>query len=119
MDSGRLHIVRDGITRSDLAAIAETQFGDMVKGVVDLERGIMAIGAELHSDEEAALLDDGSRLTDLWGINLYPESTGDDFIEFDSMINVRPSQGNRSRDVEDEAIRDRIRQVVHALVTDG
>ena len=37
---------------------------------------------------------------------------GEDFIEFDSLINIRPRQGNRSRDVEDEAIREQIRQVV-------
>jgi hypothetical protein len=114
-----MRIVRDEIRRSDLAAIAETQFGDMVKGVVDVERRIMAVGAELHSDEEAALLDDGSRQANLWGINLYPAGTDDDWIEFDSMINVRPSQGNRSRDVEDESLRVTIRRIVHVLVIDG
>jgi hypothetical protein len=88
----------------------------MVKAVVDVGRRVMAIGGELHSDEEAALLDDGSRQMDLWGINLYPAETGGSWIEYDSMINVRPAQGNRSRDVEDEALRRRIRDVVHALV---
>lgn len=105
--------------RADLAAIAATQFGDLVKAVVDVERGIMAIGGELHSDEEAELLDDGSRQAHLWGINLYPAELGEAWIEFDSMINVRPSQGNRSRDVEDAAVRERIRGVVASLVTDA
>jgi hypothetical protein len=76
----------------------------MVKAVVDVRRGIMAIGGELHSDEEALLLDDGSAQADLWGINLYPEEADDAWIQFDAMINVRPSQGNRSRAVEDPAI---------------
>lgn len=88
----------------------------MVKAVVDVARGVMAIGGELHSDEEAALLDDGSRQQDLWGINLYALETGDDWIEYDSMINVRPTQGNRSRGVDDEATRDVIRRVVESLV---
>ena len=114
-----MRILRQPIARSDLAGLAEAQFGDMVKAVVDVARGVMAIGAELHSDEEAALLDDGSRQTDLWGINLYPNESGDGWIEFDSMINVRPSQGNRSRDVEDQGKRDEIRRVVAALVTGG
>ena len=114
-----IRIIRETVTRDELARIAERQFGDMVKGVVDVSRSIMAVGAELHADEEAALLDDGSRQQDLWGINLYPADTGHGFIEYDSMINVRPSQGNRSRGVEDEALRARIRDVVHQLVTDA
>ena len=69
----------------------------MVKAVVDLGRGIMALGGELASDEEAMLLDDGSSQSDLWGINLYPGAGEGDWIEYDSMINVRPSHGNRSR----------------------
>ena len=76
----------------------------------------MAIGGELHSDEEAALLDDGSAQQNLWGINLYPAESDDAWIEFDSMINVRPSQGNRSRQVEDSVLRDRIRRIVVGLV---
>jgi hypothetical protein len=88
----------------------------MVKAVVDVQRGIMAIGGELHADEEAALLDQGSRQTDLWGINLYPDASGAERVEFDSMINVRPAQGNRSRSVEDPVRRERIRQIVLDLI---
>ena len=119
MTESPIRIVRDAVTRDELARIAEHQFGDMVKGVVDVVRRMMAIGAELHADEEAALLEAGSIQRDLWGINLYPAETGDGFIEYDSMINVRPSQGNRSRGVEDEALRARIRQVIHQLVSDA
>lgn len=116
MDSFRLQFVRDPLARADLAALATQGFGDMIKAVVDVERGVMAVGAELHSDEEAALLDDGSRQSNLWGINLYPAETGDGWIEFDSMINVRPAQGNRSRGVDDEATRTTIRRIVTTLV---
>lgn len=119
MDTSGTPIVRIPITRADLTAIASQQFGDMVKAVVDVDRSLMAIGAELHSDEEAALLEDGSTQQALWGINLYPGEQGDAFVEFDSMINVRPSQGNRSRGVESESIRDRIRRVVRQLVSDA
>ena len=119
MDSPRLQVIRLPISRADLAAIASRQFGDMIKAVVDLDRAVMAIGAELHSDEEAALLEDGSSQEALWGINLYPAEHGEGFIEFDSMINVRPSTGNRSRDVESEAVRERIRGVIRQLVSDA
>ena len=113
-----LRIVRDKIGRSTLATLAQQQFGDMVKAVVDIRRGIMAIGGELHSDEEALLLDEGSEQRDLWGINLYPAETAEHWIEFDSMINVRPSAGNRSRGVDDSAVRDQIRRVVESLVAE-
>ena len=114
MTSGR--IVRDRITRTALASLAEEQFGDWIKAVVDVSREIMAVGGDLHADDEAVLLADGSRLRDLWGINLHPGETGRDWVEFDSMINLRPGQGNRSLGVDDEAIRDRIREVVESLV---
>ena len=111
-------IVRDTISRATLRDVASRQFGDMVKAVVDTEAGIMAIGGELHSDEEAVLLDEGSRQSNLWGINLYPEKLSDEWIEFDSMINVRPSEGNRSRRIESVEIRKTVIQIVQRLVED-
>jgi hypothetical protein len=113
-----IRIVREGIVRDELAEIAKQQFGDMVKAVVDVEQGIMAIGGELHSDEEAVLLDQGSAQRNLWGINLYPDKAITEWIEFDSMINVRPSSGNRSRDVEDPEVREAIARIVGRLITD-
>ena len=118
MTPAPLRHVRDRITRADLVLQAKTGFGDMIKAVVDLERRSMVVGGELHSDEEAMLLDDGSTQSNLWGINLYPGDRGEGFIEFDSMINVRPAQGNPSRDVVDGSIRDRIRAVVTQLVAE-
>ena len=110
-------IVRGPMPLDELARLAEGRFGDLVKAVVDVDRGIMAIDAELHADEEATLLDDGSVQANLWGINLYPAEHGRlDWIEFDSMINVRPNQGNRSRSVEDAGRRKRIIAIVEALV---
>ncbi len=111
-----LHIIRESIPRSEVAKLAENLFGDMVKAVVDVARRVIAVGGELHSDEEAALLEDGSKQEHLWGINLYLGEPRDDWIEFDSMINVRPSQGNRSRDVEDPKIRDAIGRIVEELI---
>lgn len=111
-----IRIVREVVPKEELAAIAEAQFGDFVKAVVDVEQGIMAIGGDLHADEEAVLLDHGSQQAHLWGINLYPGNAQADWIEFDSMINVRPSQQNRSRDVEDGALRERIRSLVTRMV---
>lgn len=92
-------------------------FGDLVKAVVDIDRRIMALDAELHADQEAVLLDQGSSQKSLWGINLYPELFGTtDFIEFDSMINLRPSQGNMSRGVDDLEVQQRICDIVKDMV---
>ena len=111
-----IKIITDKISLPELKKKAEERFGDMVKAVVDLEKGIMAIGGEMHADEEALLLENGSKQENLWGINLYPENKWDDFVEFDSMINIRPRQGNRSRGVEDEVTRKKILEVVNKLV---
>jgi len=88
----------------------------MVKGVVDVQRGLLALDAQLHSDLESLLLRDGSAQANLWGINLYHEISGDDFIEFDSMINIRPRQNNRSRGVEDPTVREQIINITRKLV---
>ena len=111
-----IQFVTTPISLAEVRRTAETQFGDFVKAVVDVRQGLMALGGELHADEEAALLESGARQADLWGINLYPDRAGDAFVEFDSMINVRPSQSNRSRGVEDAAIRQSILEIVARLV---
>jgi len=109
-------IINNKTSRKELKEIAEQRFGDMVKGVVDVEKRIMALGGELHSDEEALLLEKGSKQENLWGINLYPDLAMPDFLEYDSMINIRPSQNNRSRDVEDEGLRELIKVIVEELI---
>ena len=110
-------VLVDGpITRERLREIASLRFGDLVKAVVDIEKGVMAIGGELHSDEEAFLLERGSTQKDIWGINIYPDRMGDEMVEFDSVINVRPSQNNRSRSVEDADLRVKILEIVNKLV---
>lgn len=112
-----LKIIKNPITKRELEKLAKERFGDLVKGVVDIEREIMAVDGDLHADEEAALLEDGSKQKDLWGINIYPLWDEDKWIEFDSVINIRPSQDNRSRNVENPQIRKRIIEIVDKLIT--
>jgi hypothetical protein len=104
------------ISLADLKAMAGGRFGNLVKAVVDVERKIMALDGELHADEEALLLENRSRQENLWGINIYPELEGPDRIEFDSVINIRPSQGNRSRGIDDQVLREKVFQVVVGLM---
>jgi hypothetical protein len=112
-----IETIRQPVSLGQITAIAESTFGSLVKAVVDVKHGIMAVGGELHSDDEALLLDAGSQQHDLWGINLYPAEYGrPDWVEFDSMINVRPRQGNRSRYVEDRDLRQQIVEIIDRLV---
>ena len=91
-----MQILNTVIAVDELRRIAKNTFGDLIKAVVDIDRELIAIDAELHSDLEALLLENGSKQKSLWGINFYPDIEDDDFLEFDSMINMRPSQGNMS-----------------------
>ena len=111
-----MKIVTDKLTFDELKRMAGRLFENMVKAVVDVDKEMIALDAELHAELEALLLQDGSKQKSLWGINLYPEIQGEDFVEFDSMINIRPSQGNRSRGVDDEGIRKKIISVVNKRI---
>jgi hypothetical protein len=111
-------IVKEPISKKELIGIAKKQFGDLIKVVVDVWQGIMAVGGEMHADEEAALIEQaGSKREDIWGINLYPEKSDNEWIEFDSIINIKPSFGNRSREVEKPETRKKIKDIVQKLVS--
>lgn len=111
-----MQIIEEPISISKLKEMAKNGFGEFVKAVVDVDLKIMAVDAELHADEEAFLLERGSKQTSLWGINIYPELKQEEQIEFDSMINLRPSQGNRTRTVENEEIRRSILDITSTLI---
>src|ERR1700720_3260059 len=98
-------LVDKPISRQELKAAARPHFEEVVKAVVDVKKRLLAIGGELHADEEAFLLEQDSEQENLWGINLFTELDLPDMIEFDSMINVRPRQNNRSRGIESEVLR--------------
>lgn len=107
-----MKILKKEIKREDLKNFENVLDGGMVKAVIDIEKEIIGVDAEMHADIEQMLLTNGSNQDALWGVNLWLEEDGDDFVEFDSMINIRPRQGNRSRDVENLETREKIREVV-------
>lgn len=111
-----MKIITEKIKISELNEMAKNMFGNLVKAVVDIEKKVMAVDGELHSDEEALLIQNGSIQKNLWGINIYPEANKENFIEFDSMINIRPSTGNKTRGVDDEVTKKLIIQIVDDLV---
>ncbi len=112
-----IHIVKKLISKKELEKIAKEEFGNVAKAVVDVEQGIMAVGGELHADGEVLLMEnEGSHRENTWGINLYIEKSGEEFIEFDSMVNLKPAFGNRSRDVENPDIKEKIKKIVNELI---
>lgn len=113
---GIMKLVDKAISLDELKKISARMFVGLVKAVVDIKKEAMVVDAEMHADEEKYLLDSGSHQDDLWGINLYPDLKGEDFVEFDSMINVRPRLNNFSRGVEDETLRKRIIVIINKLI---
>ena len=111
-----MRIVSDSLTIEELRRMAEGLFGNLVKAIVDVDRELLALDAELHADLEALLIENRSKQKDLWGINLYPDELEESFVEFDSMINVRPSQNNRTRGVENEDIRRKITEIIRMRI---
>lgn len=111
-------IVQNKISVQELEQMAEKMFEKLVKAVIDVDQELMVVDASFHADQEFLLLENGSQQESLWGINLYPAKFGkEDFIVFDSMINQRPSWGNRTRGVDDPKIQQKIRAIVHKKVT--
>jgi hypothetical protein len=112
-------IVRERIGSAELKRLVLLYFEDMVKYVVDVERGVVGLGGEMHADAEQVLLEDGSRQADLWGANYYPGRGREDCIEYTALINIRPAAGNRSMEIRDPAVRGRVRDLTLALLGEG
>jgi hypothetical protein len=110
-------VIKERVSKDDLVRMAKEGFGDMVKAVVDVRQEIMALGGELHADEEVLLAEkENSARADTWGVNIYPERSGRDMLEFDSMINLKPAYGNRTKSVEDADTQEKIRLVIKKLI---
>lgn len=112
-----MRIVKDKIEIAELKEMSEKMFGNLVKAMVDVEKGIIAVDAPMHADLLEFLIEkENSDPINLWGINIYPEKNGNDFVEFDSIMNLKPGLGNKSRGVEDENIRKKIIKIIEKLV---
>lgn len=107
-----IKMVDKKITESEVREIAKDYYADMVKGVVDIERGILAMGGEYHMDANMVLMENGSGQQNIWGFNWYFDRTGDERIEYVSLINIRPAQGNRGMEVQDASLRDTMKTII-------
>lgn len=119
MPEGIVIVSGGRIEPSELRRLVDLFFEDMVKYVVDVSRGVVAVGGEMHADAEEALLEDGSRQPNLWGANYYPGRGREECIEYTALINIRPAQDNRSMEIRDPGIRERVRDLTFALIGEG
>ncbi len=111
-----IYIAHSPISEEELRILANQWHKTLVKGVVDISRGIVALGGEWHMDANTRLIEDGSAQENLWGFNIYPDEMGDMAIEYTSLINIRPIQGNRGMEIESEETRVAVRKAVaHAV----
>ncbi|OGE80695.1 MAG: hypothetical protein A2826_01160 [Candidatus Doudnabacteria bacterium RIFCSPHIGHO2_01_FULL_43_23] len=114
-----LKTVKDPITIDEIKQLALDSFIDMVKGAVDIEKAIMVLGGSMHVDAEQALLASGSTQDDIWGINIYPDKSPEDRIQYESLINIRPRQNNQSMEIQDPVLRGKIAEIVNGLIKSG
>ncbi len=113
----QIKIIDKQININELRQMAKDGFGDFVKGVCDLEKEILALGGELHSDCYEALIEDGSCGADIWGFNIFPDLPKERCLEFTSLINIRPNLGNRSMEIQSQEVREKIVKVIDKIIS--
>ncbi len=111
-----IHIIRSRINQTRLKELVDLNYGTMIKGVIDLQRRLLALGGSLHSDAESVLLNDGSKQSDLWGFNLYMDRPVKERLAYTSLINIRPAVKNYSTEIQDTNIQRKIESIVNELV---
>ena len=116
MERPKILIVREPIALQTLEPLAKAWHHTLVKGVADIERGIIALGGDWHMDANNVLIADGSGQADVWGFNIYPDERGERVLEFISLINIRPAQGNKTMELMDPETRNRIKSILQKLI---
>jgi hypothetical protein len=113
-----IKVIKDNVKIDDLIELAKETYHPMIKGVVDIENEIMAFGGEYHMDANKVLLEQGSVQSDVWGFNVYLNK-GDDrenWIEYMSLINIRPLQNNFDMEIQDKEIKNKIKNIINKQI---
>jgi hypothetical protein len=109
-------IVTESISVDDLKTLAQKSYGHLIKGVVDIEREVVAFGGEWHIQANMKLSEKGSSQADCWGFNVVFDLPKDSWIEYKSLINIRPLSGNRNIEVQDDKIRERMKKIINKKI---
>ena len=111
-----IKIVKEKITLGELKKIAKEFYTDMIKGAVDVESEIIALGGEYHIDASTILTNTGSKQDNIWGFNIVFDKPKEERLEYTALINIKPAVGNRDMYIQDEKIRDKIKEIVDMKV---
>ncbi len=111
-----IRIINQAISGKELKDLAKEFYEDLIKGVVDIERQVVALGGEMHSDAEEVLLRNGSKQSDLWGFNILLDKTKEECLIYESFINIRPRDNNKELEVKNPEIREKMKRIIFAKV---
>ena len=111
-----IRIIKNPITRAEAKEIAKEFYVEMVKGVVDVEKGIIALGGEYHMDANTILIENGSEQKNVWGFNFYPDKAGDEQIEYKALVNIRPVHGNSVMEIQNEDLKTVMKNIIKKLI---
>lgn len=111
-----IKVVKDEISLAEVKEIAKEFYGNMIKGVIDVKNEIIALGGEYHMDANMVLTEQGSKQVNIWGFNLRLEKKEEEWIEYTSLINIRPNQGNREMELQDKNLRKKIKEIINKKI---
>ena len=109
---GEPRIIREAMTAAEVRRLADETFGDMVKIVVDVDKGSLAAGGMLHADSEALLIEEASEQSNLWGANYFPNKDQGSRLEYTALINIRPEDEDPDQYLRSESLREKVREAV-------
>ncbi len=107
-----IYFLRSRANREQLSGMLEA-LELYIKLAVDVRQGVAAGGGVLHADCEAVLLEHGSVQEDIWGADWIPETQE---VRYEALINIRPSQGNRSMSILNSSAREQVGGIVRKLL---
>ena len=111
-----MQIINEPTSLKSIWENKQTDYNEILKIVVDIENVIIAVDGIMHADLENLLLENGSEQKNLWGANVFPLNKEEDLIEYVSFINIRPSQNNRSMEINDIKIKNTIKDIVNKML---
>ena len=104
------------INAEEVKKLANLWYGTMIKGTVDIKLERVALGGDYHIEDSELLTSTGSKFEDIWGFNIRFEENKDGILEFDSMVNIKPNFGNRSREVNNEEIIKKATRIIYKFI---
>lgn len=108
----KIFIIRKHAGKEEIKQMQEA-LGSYIKLAVDIKREVLAGGGTLHADCEAILLKEGSNQKDIWGADWIPDKKQ---VTFESLINIRPKQNNRSMEIKNSDIRAKVEEITRNLL---